>query len=342
MAKKKRRVPLTDSLLPETRPRFDIFAAAFIFQCFLATVLAIIPMIIPQAMQLLPRYWVTPIETPMTLPRKPQTKKVIRPATFAPEPSIDPVEDEATSNPRPKITLPAPSSPVLRPVNERTKPDAPEVGANILGDSKIPMLGTTPITQLKKPREEVQVGAFGDPNGLSPNGIQKRSPNVAQLGTNNLPSAAGRGNSADGVGRPPAAMAGGGFTGGVGSGNRVGGRGAVRQGMFSDGTAAVSRPKAKPVASTTARTIPVEILYKPRPEYTKEARDKKIEGDVLLEVVFQSTGEVRVVRVVGRLGYGLDESAEAAAHKIRFRPAEREGEKVDFPSTVHITFSLAY
>jgi TonB family protein len=68
----------------------------------------------------------------------------------------------------------------------------------------------------------------------------------------------------------------------------------------------------------------------------------KIEGDVLLQVVFTSSGEVKVERVVQGLGYGLDESAQSAARQIRFHPAQQEGQPVDFPAIVHITFELAY
>jgi TonB family protein len=91
-----------------------------------------------------------------------------------------------------------------------------------------------------------------------------------------------------------------------------------------------------------SNTKPVEILAKPKPIYTDEARAKKIEGDVLLQVVFTASGEVRVERVVQGLGYGLDQSAEAAARQIRFRPALQGGQPVDFAAVVHITFELAY
>ena len=68
----------------------------------------------------------------------------------------------------------------------------------------------------------------------------------------------------------------------------------------------------------------------------------KLEGDVLLQVVFTASGEVKVERIVQGLGYGLDESAVSAAHQIRFHPALRDGQPVDFPAIVHITFALAY
>jgi TonB family protein len=86
----------------------------------------------------------------------------------------------------------------------------------------------------------------------------------------------------------------------------------------------------------------VEILFKPKPVFTDEAKNKKIEGDVLLQVVFTAGGNVQIQRIVQGLGYGLDDSAQAAAKQIRFKPAQQEGQAVDFPAIVHITFALAY
>jgi TonB family protein len=94
--------------------------------------------------------------------------------------------------------------------------------------------------------------------------------------------------------------------------------------------------------AAVSNSKPVEILFKPKPEYTDEARAKKIEGEVLLQVIFAASGEVKVERVVQGLGYGLDHSAEAAAREIRFRPAQQEGQPVDANAIVHITFALAY
>ena len=87
--------------------------------------------------------------------------------------------------------------------------------------------------------------------------------------------------------------------------------------------------------------IPVEILSKPTPAYTDEARAKKLEGEVLLEVQFAATGDIRVLRVVRGLGYGLDESARRAAEGMRFKPAQRGGHPIDVTTTVHIVFRLA-
>ena len=88
--------------------------------------------------------------------------------------------------------------------------------------------------------------------------------------------------------------------------------------------------------------VPVEILSKPAPAYTAEARRLKKEGEVLLEVVFTASGEVRVISVLQGLGYGLDESAVAAAKQLKFRPAKRDGQPVDSTAKLHIVFQLAY
>jgi TonB family protein len=98
-------------------------------------------------------------------------------------------------------------------------------------------------------------------------------------------------------------------------------------------------PKKKDVAPPQT---PVEVLFKPKPQYTPEARQLKLEGEVLLRILFTAGGEVRVLEVVKGLGHGLDESATRAAQQIRFKPALRDGQPADSTATVHILFELAY
>jgi TonB family protein len=87
---------------------------------------------------------------------------------------------------------------------------------------------------------------------------------------------------------------------------------------------------------------PVEIVSKPTPEYTDEARSARIEGTVSLELEFTAAGDVRVLRVVRGLGHGLDEAAQRAALRIRFKPAQSsDGRPVDSRAMVHITFRLS-
>jgi TonB family protein len=49
-----------------------------------------------------------------------------------------------------------------------------------------------------------------------------------------------------------------------------------------------------------------------------------------------------VNHVISGLGHGLDESATRAAQQIKFKPAKRDGQPVDFPARVRIEFRLAY
>jgi len=68
----------------------------------------------------------------------------------------------------------------------------------------------------------------------------------------------------------------------------------------------------------------------------------RLEGEVLLEVIFSADGHLQVQRIVRGLGHGLDEAAVAAAGKIRFKPGQRNGQPVDSTAVVHVVFQMAY
>jgi protein TonB len=68
----------------------------------------------------------------------------------------------------------------------------------------------------------------------------------------------------------------------------------------------------------------------------------RLEGEVLLEVMFGASGQLHVNRVVRGMGHGLDEAAITAASKMRFKPAQRNGQAVDSTAVVHVVFQLAY
>jgi TonB family protein len=92
--------------------------------------------------------------------------------------------------------------------------------------------------------------------------------------------------------------------------------------------------------SARVPTTPLEILVKPKPAYTLEARELHLEGEVLLEVVFLASGGIQIVRVAHGLGHGLDENAAEAATHIHFKPASCAGAAIDMNATVHVTFRL--
>jgi TonB family protein len=109
----------------------------------------------------------------------------------------------------------------------------------------------------------------------------------------------------------------------------------------TDFDATAPKPAATAAPSAVRIDDPLEILTKPTPAYTDEARKLKIEGDVVLDVEFTAAGEIHVLRVVRRLGHGLDEAATRAALGMRFKPALSHGKAVDVRTTVHIVFRLA-
>lgn len=113
---------------------------------------------------------------------------------------------------------------------------------------------------------------------------------------------------------------------------------------FGDVTLAAPAPSQRSIRTEPPRDVtrPVEILSKPRPVYTDEARRLRLEGEVLLEVLFSASGGAHVIRLLRGLGHGLDESAAAAATAIRYRPAEKAGAPADAAAVVRIVFQLAY
>jgi TonB family protein len=133
-----------------------------------------------------------------------------------------------------------------------------------------------------------------------------------------------------------------GFGNGVATGNATLSRGTVRQAGFGD--ADVPAPptvQSRPAAQAAEKIVPAEILSKPLPIYTEEARAKRIEGEVLLDVVLEATGRLRVLKVVRGLGHGLDDAAIHAAEQIRFKPALKDGQPSDSMVVLHIIFQLA-
>jgi outer membrane biosynthesis protein TonB len=72
----------------------------------------------------------------------------------------------------------------------------------------------------------------------------------------------------------------------------------------------------------------VKILAKPEPEFTKEDRRTGASGEILLTAVFCGSAEVMQITVKSGLSDALDARAIEAARKIRFIPAEKDGQKV--------------
>ena len=160
-----------------------------------------------------------------------------------------------------------------------------------------------------------------------------------------MPAGAGQGNGSGGAKGLKGTVASADFGSGVATAGKGDGRSngkGVATGGFGSEQVVHPGPKVSQVATAGPATTPVEITFKPNPVYTDEARQLKLEGEVLLEVSFSANGTLHVNRVVRGLGHGLDEAAIAAANKIRFKPALSYGQPVDSTAVVHVTFQLAY
>ncbi len=86
-------------------------------------------------------------------------------------------------------------------------------------------------------------------------------------------------------------------------------------------------PLAPPPPPMRARPVPVyvkvlpRVVNVPRVGYPPAARRLQIEGTVRLSVTVGKDGRVLRVKVLKRLGYGLDEAAIRALKRARFKPA---------------------
>jgi periplasmic protein TonB len=85
---------------------------------------------------------------------------------------------------------------------------------------------------------------------------------------------------------------------------------------------------------------PPSLLREVKPAYTDDARRQGVEGSVLLEVVVRADGTVGAVRIMRRLGAGLDERAVDAVRQWLFSPAERFGTPVDVLVEVAVEFRI--
>jgi len=82
------------------------------------------------------------------------------------------------------------------------------------------------------------------------------------------------------------------------------------------------------------------LLHEVKADYTEDARQRGLAGEVLLEIVVRRDGSVGDVRILQGLGGGLNERAVQAVRQWRFTPARRLGTPVDVIVEVAVEFRL--
>lgn len=249
-----------------------------------------------------------------------------------PKPALKPLEMESKLN-TPQVKAPRPSI-ILAPQPKAALTAAMPAQDNTVKASTKPVhlgetFGVTPNPNASRP---ATVAAIGNPYGgmqgpaVAPHGV---------VGSTGIGNGLKAGSNAGTVGRVAQA----GIPGGTGTATT----GYAPTGKV--GSAAIqTQMAAVPAAAQPQREVAstnLEVLSKPPVQYTAEARQLRIEGNVVLRVTFTAAGQVVIQSVVHGLGHGLDEEARRVAQQIRFRPATRNGQPVDSTTNITITFQLA-
>jgi TonB family protein len=262
----------------------------------------------------------------------PPVEPVMRPARLVAPRLPDPPVREL---PKAEVPKPVPVAPIVpKPVEPALAPPVPAVVERPIEKPVIQRPPETGLFERTNAARTSQAAAAVTTGGF---GNAAASPRDAA----STPDAVTTGGFSNGARAPRAAADGavttGGFSNGAPAQRSAKPVGEVQTSGFDQ------RASAQPSVAAVTKPIerPVEIVFKPTPEYTDEARSARIEGTVSLELEFTAAGDVRVLRVVRGLGHGLDEAAQRAAVRMRFKPAQSDGRPVDSRATVHITFRLS-
>jgi TonB family protein len=302
---------MTMGLLPERKINKPAVAMGFAAHVVFVVVLIQLGRIQPKKIVFAAKHMIyTPIASKGVTPKpRPRIKPSVPPLVVKNSPTQTAMVTATIELPKvlpsnqPLPDLPKPLAVVPKPVVQ-TGAFTPEV--------KKPTI-TKPVVAA-----QVQTGGFGDPSGVKGTGNGKGL-QIASLGSFGIPVGSGNGDGTGGADGIAGVVQSSGF------------------GAVSDAPK-YSRPTAKPVGGAGS---PVEIISKPRPDYTEDGRKHSVEGEVTLEVTFTAAGQVLVVRILRGLGYGLDEQAILAAQQIRFKPAQLGGQPINSRAVVHIIFQLA-
>jgi protein TonB len=95
-------------------------------------------------------------------------------------------------------------------------------------------------------------------------------------------------------------------------------------------------------AQEISHTSPPRVIHKVDVEYTNEALDAKLQGDVVLTAVVGTDGAPAEIKVVRGLGKGLDEKAVECLRQWRFAPALDHGEPIPMKVSIVTNFRLPY
>ena len=296
------------------------------------------------------KYEFTELVVPMKPPPEPPKVKVIPPPQLPPPPQPPKIELEAR-----KIEMPKPK-PEPKPIQMEAKvalpvvKEAPKPAIVLAPQPKAALTAAMPA-QDNKVKPSTAPVHFGQTFGATPNPNATRPATIPAIGNpyggNQGPAIAPHGVvGSTGIGNGLKSGSNSGVVGKVASAGIPGATGTGPAGNYGKvGSAGIPAMAAQVAAAPKIVAAPIstdlEVISKPAVQYTAEARQLKIQGDVVLHVTFTAAGQVVVQSVLHGLGHGLDEEARRVAQQIRFRPATRDGRPVDLTTNITITFQLA-
>jgi TonB family protein len=335
----------TFGLLPEPEGRWGSFGISMVTNIIIMSLLILLTAAIHKVeKQKYNETLIFPQEVPVPPPPKIVVPKV---KVFAPP------QPEVVKLTPPKITVPKiqPPPEIPKPVkmDQPDQPKLPPAPPKAVAPPPQPKVG---LFSSPKPTEvannqvkpDVKAGGFGDPIGAKTNPNSTKSALVAVGSFNSAPGTA-TGAGAARKGAVSGTSFGAGVANGVPGGHDMG---KVASAGFANGvsTAGFSNntggaPTQVAIKTSEPAFVPPVVISEPHPEYTPEAAQLRIQGEVTLQVRFLASGQVEVLRVVNGLGHGLDEQAKRVAEQIRFKPAIKDGHPVDHTTLIHVTFQLA-
>jgi TonB family protein len=298
----------------------------------------------------------TEIVFPTTPPPEIKIKVKMPPAPKVPAPpkpeivKVEPPKIKMpTIEPKPEVKMPMVKETLNMPKVAAAKP------AVVLAPQPKAALAAAAPALTPQQHPSTQPVHLGELNGVTPNPNATRPATVAAIGNpyggsqgkaeapRGVVGSAGFGNST----RPGSNA---GSMGKVASAGIPGGNGTAPNGGYGSqgkvasagipGLASASNTPAA-AAATEAKTTPPVLISHSQPEYTTEARQLKIQGDVVLRVTITASGQMLVHSVIRGLGHGLDEAAMRSAPTYKFQPATKNGQPVDYTTNIIIKFQTA-
>lgn len=108
----------------------------------------------------------------------------------------------------------------------------------------------------------------------------------------------------------------------------------------STGPPGAGAPGLGEIADVGGEVSPPKRIYGPKPPFTEEARQARVQGVVLLQAIIDTEGNVASVRILKGLPMGLTESAVETVKTWKYEPSTRQGKPVAVRMHLNVGFWL--